>query len=320
MDSWKSLLKDDPTGWLLEESNPSVRYFTLLWLLDRPENDAEVLAASQAIARSAPVLKVLRQQRPGGYWGPKPHPHTGMRGRLVLLSFLGYRGDEAIRRSMREYMDCCISEDGAYTLAYKEQNVRLPCHAAGLLRLMLWFGFADDPRSRKMLNWLLSVQQPDGVWSCVSKVRPFPCLWATADVLRALRDLPAGWVTPQVEQARNCAVELFLKMGLSRYGKEKPSPSWFKFGFPLQWDTDILEVLELIAPYTVPDEPRIQEGLSFVLAKQDSQGRWPLEKYPKGGNWMQKIVDFEEIGQPSKWVTLHALRMMKALSADKNQP
>jgi hypothetical protein len=85
----------------------------------------------------------------------------------------------------------------------------------------------------------------------------------------------------------------------------------------LQWDTDILEVLELIAPYVAPDEPRIQDGLHFVLEKQDAAGRWLREKYPKGGTWMQQYVDFEEIGQPSKWVTLHALRMLKTLYLDR---
>ena len=55
MSNWKDLLNADPTDWLLEESNPSVRYFALRWLLDKPETDPEVVAASEAIAQSEPV-------------------------------------------------------------------------------------------------------------------------------------------------------------------------------------------------------------------------------------------------------------------------
>jgi hypothetical protein len=39
-------------NWLLEPDNPSVRYFTLRHLLDRPENDGETQAARRAIMDS----------------------------------------------------------------------------------------------------------------------------------------------------------------------------------------------------------------------------------------------------------------------------
>ena len=313
MSEWKSLLNDDPTGWLLEESDPSVRYFTLRWLMDKPEEDSEVLAASRSIAGCAPVKKILKKQRPAGYWGSDPNPHAGSRGHLLLLAWLGFKGNVASSRSMQAYLDNCITENGSYAVTLKGRTIYIPCHAANLLRMMVWFGFAGDPRGPKILDWLLGIQQADGVWPCISKLRPFPCLWATACVLRAIQDLPGDWVTPAVEAARWQAIELFLNSGLSQYGKEKPSPLWYQFGFPLQWDTDILEVLELIAPFISPNEPRIQKDLGVVLEKQDPAGRWPREKYPKGGTWMQQYVDFEEIGQPSKWVTLHAMKMLKLL-------
>ena len=77
--------------------------------------------------------------------------------------------------------------------------------------------------------------------------------------------------------------------------------------------TAALEVLGLIAPFILPNEERIQEGLDLVLNKQDKNGRWPCEKHPKGGQWMDKYIGLEEIGKPSKWVTLNALRMLKDL-------
>ena len=319
MTHWKSPLKNDPTDWLLEESNPSVRYFALRWLLDRPESDPEVVAAGQAIAQSAPIQKILKRQRPEGYWGSDPRPHHGTRGYLNLLMWLGYKGDGAVRKAMDYRLDGCIQEDGAYGFEIKGRTVFLPCHGADLLRLMLWYGYADDPRTRKLLDWLLSIQHQEGGWPCVSKVKTHSCFWATAGVLRAWRDLSSEWVTPQIEESRRRAVELFLDSGLYKHHREwgKPSPRWFQFGFPLQWDSDILEVLELVTPYVTPDDERIQEGLAMVLEKQDEKGRWPCEKHPKGGKWMQKFVDLEEIGRPSKWVTLHASKMLKNLYREK---
>jgi len=47
--------------------------------------------------------------------------------------------------------------------------------------------------------------------------------------------------------------------------------------------------------------------------KQDDHGRWPYEKHPKGGGWMKKCIEFEEIGQQSKWITLQAMKVLKDL-------
>jgi len=96
METWKTMLKSDPTEWLLEDSNPSVRYFALRWLLDKPKDDEAVLSASQLIAESDSVKKLLRRQKPEGYWGTEMRPHHGTQGNLQLLMFLGYRGDEGV--------------------------------------------------------------------------------------------------------------------------------------------------------------------------------------------------------------------------------
>ncbi|HVN55695.1 MAG TPA: hypothetical protein VMT46_15280 [Anaerolineaceae bacterium] len=314
---WKSLLHADPTDWLLEPSNPSVRYFTLRWLLDLPEDEPQVCAAQEAIAQSAPVQKIFKQMHPAGYWGSDPNPHAGCRGRLLLLTWLGYRGD-AVRPAIEYYLNGILSPEGAYAVEMKGRAIFLPCHAANLLRLMLWNGLADDPRTARLMDWLIGVQQPDGVWACISKLNAYPCLWATAVTLRAFRELPLGLLTPQVEQVRQRAIDLILRSNLYRYGKDKPSPLWFKFGYPLQWDSDLLEMIELLAPFISAEDPRIQSALKLVLDKQDPAGRWPAEKDPKGGKWMLAYLPFEELGQPSKWVTLHAMHMLKALhSPDK---
>jgi len=313
MSDWKTHLNGDPTDWLLEESNPSVRYYTLRWLLDKPESDPDVSITAQSITRSAPVQKLLSRQRSEGYWGSDDRPHHGTKRFLLLLMWLGYQGDDGVRKAMDYLVNGCLQADGAYAIELKGRSVELPCHGADLLRLMLWSGYENDLRTEKLLGWLVRIQDDDGVWPCVSKLRPFSCLWATVDVLRAYRDLPLNWVTPQIGKSRLLAIDQILNSNLYQYGKGKTSSRWFEFGFPLRFDTDILEVLELLAPHVSPEQEQIQEGLSLVLDKQKADGRWLCEKYPKGGRWMKQFIDFEEIGQPSKWVTLHSMKMLKTL-------
>ncbi len=46
----------------------------------------------------------------------------------------------------------------------------------------------------------------------------------------------------------------------------------------------------------------------MLLEKQDSQGHWKMEYSYNGKTWS----DVEQKGLPSKWVTLRALRALKA--------
>jgi hypothetical protein len=313
MNNWRTYLRADSTDWLLEESNPSVRYFTLRWIKDLPENNADVSVAAEAIKKSAPVQKLLSRQRPEGYWGSDARPHHGTKRFLGILKWLGYRGDDGIKPAMEYLINGVLQDDGSYAIELKDRKVQLPCHAGGLLSLIFWAGYANDPHTKKLLDWVVGIQGDDGVWPCVSKLKPFSCLWATVDILRAYRDLPPSWITPEITTSRDLAIEQILNSNLYQYGKGKVSQRWFEFGFPLRFDTDILEVLELIAPYVSPDNVHIQEGLSLVLDKQQADGRWLCEKHPKGGRWMKQFIEFEEIGQPSKWVTLHSMKMLKDL-------
>jgi hypothetical protein len=62
MGHWKAVLKADPTNWLLEEENPSVRYFTMKDILDKPENDVAVQKARQGIMETGMAREILFRQ------------------------------------------------------------------------------------------------------------------------------------------------------------------------------------------------------------------------------------------------------------------
>ncbi|MEM2935577.1 MAG: hypothetical protein QW231_00170 [Candidatus Bathyarchaeia archaeon] len=69
------MLKEGPIDWLLEWSNPSVRYFTLRDILDKSEDDLQVIAARRAIPNSLTVAKIMAKQSPDGYWEEPTSPY-----------------------------------------------------------------------------------------------------------------------------------------------------------------------------------------------------------------------------------------------------
>jgi hypothetical protein len=92
-------------------------------------------------------------------------------------------------------------------------------------------------------------------------------------------------------------------------GSDKPSSNWWKFGFPVFYITDILQIAEALAGLGYGRDPRLANALALIRDKQDAQGRWPLEYDYTGKTW----VDFGPKKQANKWVTLRALRVLKAI-------
>jgi hypothetical protein len=103
----------------------------------------------------------------------------------------------------------------------------------------------------------------------------------------AIADYPAGW------------------------GNTRPSGSWYKLGFPSGYVADVLQNLEVLAELGHARDPRLENAIEWLLAKQDEHGRWINEYAYNGKTW----VDIERQGQPSKWVSLRACRFLRSALA-----
>jgi len=90
------------------------------------------------------------------------------------------------------------------------------------------------------------------------------------------------------------------------YGDREPKAGWLRFGFPLNYNSDILEALFALSRVGTPMSPALEEPLRIVRSKMTDQGTWKLENSLNGKMW----ADVEEKGKPSKWLTLTALRVL----------
>ena len=90
----------------------------------------------------------------------------------------------------------------------------------------------------------------------------------------------------------------------------KPSQSWFRFGYPIAYVTDVLQNLEVLVALGCGSDARLGPALDLLLRKRNAQGRWKMEYTYNGKTW----ADIEEQGKPSKWVTLRTRRVLKRCS------
>jgi hypothetical protein len=139
-----------------------------------------------------------------------------------------------------------------------------------------------------------------------------PCAWGAVKAMLALSKVPPDKRTPAIQAAVETGIDFLLSrdpavadypMGYS----DKPSLSWFRFGFPVFYVTDVLQNLEVLTTLGYGRDARLQPALELLLSYQDGNGRFPMKYSYNGKIW----VDIEEKHKPSKWVTLRALRVLK---------
>ena len=79
--------------WLLEDSDPGVRYLALRDLLKLSQDDPDLIAAGMEAHSKGPIARILSEMNPEGYW-VKPGPGYNPKYRssvwsLILLAQLG---------------------------------------------------------------------------------------------------------------------------------------------------------------------------------------------------------------------------------------
>ena len=135
------------------------------------------------------------------------------------------------------------------------------------------------------------------------------CHMGAAKALKALAEIPETKRNGEVENVIEKGTEYFLQHhiykrshDLSRVSK----PGWLRFGFPLMYQTDVLEILGILTKLGYKDE-RMQEAIDLVVSKQDDEGKWKLESTFNG----RFQTNIEQKTKPSKWITLGALGVLK---------
>ena len=128
--------------------------------------------------------------------------------------------------------------------------------------------------------------------------------------LKALAALPPRLRTPAVTGTLEAGTRYLLRHHVHKRCHDTTQvarPGWLRLGFPLMYQTDVLEILRLLTSLGVRDD-RMAEAIDHVLRKADADGRLTLEQ--TFNDRFRVRVDVK--GRPSRWLTLEALRMLKA--------
>ena len=308
-------------SWLLEKDQPSIRYRTLTELLGRPLKDPEVVDARDRILRTGWAAEILARRAPNGGWadtGSQYRPkYLSTNWMMLVLSDLGLTRSESVVDELCEFwMNGFAAKNGG--LGGSSGGIPHYCVAANMARALIRFGYADDPRVTRTLEWLVQIADPKGGWSCFGRGRNLDS-W---EALSAFAVYPREKWTPRMQEVVEKGAEFFLQRELHRQG-DRYAP-WYRFHYPVHYYYDLLVGLDFMTALGYGADPRMGFALGFLRSRRRRDGRWSLDAVHPDvegpiAAWFQRHPNqrptpfaLERTGQPSKMVTLTALRALRA--------
>ena len=231
MADWLDGLPADPLPWLLDASAPAVRHLALRQLLDRPGDDPDVLDARDAAMRTDPIASILAAMDPAGWWVKPGHgylpKYTSTVWQLVFLDQLGADGtDPRIQTACAYLLDHAQTANGGFGAVTSgagrpPPSAAIHCLNGNLLRALIGFGWLDDERVGRSIDWQAAAITGEGEIRFYRSSLPgpgfrcganegLPCAWGATKAVLALARIPAARRAPHVQRALDAGVAFLL--------------------------------------------------------------------------------------------------------------
>jgi len=206
------------------------------------------------------------------------------------------------------------------------------CLQGNLCAALLQLG-CDPTELAPALDWMARSQTGNGIAPASDRDAPvryyayksgpdyacgannkLPCAWGAVKVMLAFGAIPKVHRTAVVREAIHKGVDFLLgvdpaKAAYPTGSGGAPNRSWWKFGFPVFYISDILQIVEALTALGYGGDKRLRHAVSLVEEKQNPNGQWPLEYEYSGKTW----VKFGRKNAPNKWVTLRAVRALQRI-------
>jgi hypothetical protein len=316
--------------WLLQ-GDPWVEYHTHLDLLHQFPNEPEASKARYAMIAHPLVRKIIDEL--SGWSGAALSSHKSAGQPMHKLSFLADlgldRSDEDIGFIAEKIMKH-QSDQGPF-----QMMMNIPTHFGGngediwawalcdapvILYALVKFGYGDDERVKRGIQYLAGLVRENG-WPCTvspeaGKFRgpgrkEDPCPYATLVMLKLLSALP-DW---QESEPAHTGAESLLSVWNNR---KEQHPYMFYMGTdfcklkaPLVW-YDILHVCEVLSQFPwLHGDPRLLQMLEIIAHKADENGCYTPESI-----WTAwKDWEFGQKKVPSRWLTLLIIRIQVRMNS-----
>lgn len=301
--------------WLLK-GDVSIQYQTQRDLLDTERKSLRTRIAAEGWG-----ARFLSKQNRQGHWGRGFYQPKWTCTHYTLLDLKNLAispGQAAIKQTIKHILDSDKSPDGGIYPIGSTRNSDV-CINGTFLNYASYFG-ADARPLQSIVDFLLHEYMPDGGFNCYSNRRGgavHSSLHSTLSVLEGIQEYESNGYTYRIKEllaTKASAIEFLLihKLFRSHRSSEIIDKKMLMLSYPSRWRFDILRALDYFQLAGVSYDRRMDDAIEILLRKRHSDGTWPLQARHPG----QLHFEMEKVGQPSRWNTLRALRVLKHFNLD----
>ena len=338
-------------NWLLEESEPSVRYCTFVELEGEDSDSNSIQKTMQLIGEKGWAAQYFSKQKEKTYWDSSTSCYvpkfSSCSWRLIVLADLGVPGDDPrVKNCIDHYLSLHNVESGGFSVREKQPPKEAKdwqfqphvCATGNMVRTLAKLGHSGDDRVIKAADWLVNKQLTDGGWNCAPQGR-HGSFTATVQPIWGLNEMLTQHNREAWQEAVKKGDEFLLKHRVYKSEKDDSAVlfDFLKTHYPMHYMYDFLHGLRILTETGIKDDQRMNDAVRVLMAKRLPDGRWPLDGVYRGwrhphpmhgletvsrpeerdlvteGWGSERSIQLEEAGKPSKWITLQALLILKRM-------
>ena len=321
-------IKENTINWLLEGEN-WIRYNTLIHLFEIEKTNPIVSSAYSAMMADHKVITLLGDIQ--NWDATVLKRHNDAKHPIHKLSFLaeiGISGKEPPIQSCAKMIFKHISEEGPFQTLSNYPKVFggsgvddwlwVLCDAPLLVYSLAKFGFDKNPEVRAAYKHLISLVRING-WPCAATETlgnfkgpgkaSAPCPYANLLMLKAELAMKSSPGNDYLHTGTNTLLGLWEKSADEHPFLFKMGTDFRKLKVPFVW-YDILHVVEVLSQFPfIHENKQFQQMWNIILSKKDENFRFKSESvWTKWKGW-----EFCQKREPSRWITLQVLRILKRI-------
>jgi hypothetical protein len=322
--------------WLLGDDNAPVKYLTKTKILEETK-DVETQAIQREINQYHPIKEILRNQV-DNHWDSSYRLYTGTYWQLKFLSDMYAAKCSQIDNAVEYILSRGLTDEGYFATGAGGHN--FDCMTANLLEAIIHFGFLNDERTQRVINYFeTSFSDTGGSIKCSTRGLLTNCYMVLPQILRALSAIPSSQRSVKISKGIDLCVNRLLENRIYQYVPEKnrefinatvnirgqdrvnerlrelrrnpdmrrvAKKSWLRFKFPHSYTSDILDAVYSLVCADIPYDRRMEDAVEQIK-DQAQKGRWI--NWSRFRSPMYAVI--ERYKHESKWLTERALEVLK---------
>jgi hypothetical protein len=317
-DKYKMEIQQEIIDWLMD-SDPAIRWQVMRDLLHLSE--ASYIQERATLEQEGWCAKLLDLQDETGLWNRSLYDGKWISTTytLYLLKLLGLpptntralKGcDQLLTHGLYEQQEIRFS---------RKKNIRDLGVTAIVLSICCYFDF-DKEHLPPIVSFLVDQQCDKGNWlpngSPSAIAYTFETTLLVLEALLQYHNRFSAGKNDVISDSVARGQEFLLRHRLYMDKGKSIKKRWTTFSFPPYWFYDVLTSLDYFQSYQHNKDTRIQTGIDLLRRKQAKDGTWILgAKHPGKTHF-----EMEKPGEPSRWNTLRALRVLGWWQGGNDRP